>query len=286
MRVAGPGASSRAVGIVNAGGMLATVLGVPLGAIAAQLVGWRGTFWALAVLAVAAVPMIARYVPHDRADDQQVSIRSELTALRSGRLWLALAACATTTGGVLAAYSFISPLLTDETGISSNVIPLVLAGFGIGSLVGSIVGGRLGDTHPHATTIIAPAGTTVILLAISLVASAPLATTILIALLGLFGLGANPALIALAVRYADHAPTLGSSLAVAAFNVGTAAASWVGGIALESSLTAVGPVVVGSVIAALTLIPTIALAVGQRRRSEALTVTGIESPAAACAVTA
>jgi predicted MFS family arabinose efflux permease len=227
--------------------------------------------------------MIARHVPRDRADHQQVSIRSELTALRSGRLWLTLAACGTMTGGVLAAYSFISPLLTDETGISANLIPLVLVGFEIGSLVGSIVGGRLGDAHPHATTIIAPVGTTVMLLAISLLASAPLATTVLIVLLGL---GANPVLIALAVRYADHAPTLGSSLAVAAFNVGTAAASWIGGIALESSLGAVGPVAIGSVIAALTLIPTIALAVAQRRRSTALTVAGIASPAAACPATA
>jgi predicted MFS family arabinose efflux permease len=46
-RVADPGSGSRAVGVVNAGGMLATVLGVPLGAFAGQLVGWRGTFWAL-----------------------------------------------------------------------------------------------------------------------------------------------------------------------------------------------------------------------------------------------
>ncbi|MEU3025060.1 MFS transporter [Nocardiopsis alba] len=62
-RVAGPGTASRAVGVVNAGGMLATVLGVPLGALLGQFVGWRGTFWALAILAVVAIPMIARHVP-------------------------------------------------------------------------------------------------------------------------------------------------------------------------------------------------------------------------------
>lgn len=265
-RSAGPGSSARAVGIVNAGGMLATVLGVPLGAFAGQLVGWRGTFWALALLAVAAVALIARQVPNIGVDDQSVSIRSELTALRSGRLWLALAACAATTGGVLAAYSYIAPLLTDRAGISPSLVPLVLAGFGIGSLVGSILGGRLGDIHPRATTIAAPAVTTIILLAICYLSGAAVPTMILIALLGLFGLGANPVLIALAVRYADHAPTLGSSLSVAAFNFGTAAASWVGGLALESSLGAVGPVVVGTAIAALTLIPAITLAVIERRR--------------------
>ena len=272
-RVAGPGAGSRAVGIVNAGGMLATVLGVPLGAFAAQLIGWRGTFWALAVLAVAAIPVIARHVSHQGPEHGAASLRAELTSLGSGRLWLVLAACATTTGGVLAAYSYIAPLLTDRTGIPAHLVSLVLAGFGLGSLAGSVLGGRLGDIRPHATTIVAPAATTTLLLAICLVSGAALPTTVLIALLGLFGLGANPVLISLAVRYADHAPTLGSSLSVAAFNVGTAAASWIGGIARGSGLGPVGPVAVGAAIAAVTLVPAIALALTHRRRALGATAT-------------
>ncbi|MFE3178144.1 MFS transporter [Amycolatopsis sp. NPDC059090] len=258
-RVAPAGTSSRAVGVVNAGGMLATVLGVPLGALATQFFGWRGTFWALAVLAVAAIPLIVRHVPASGDAHQAVSIRAELRALRSRRLLLALAACAATTGGVLAAYSYLAPLLTGRAGIAENLVPLVLAGFGAGSLAGSIGGGRLGDTHPHAATIAAPAVTALVLLVMCFVASAAVPTTVLVVLLGFFGLGANPILISLAVRYADHAPTLGSSLSVAAFNLGTAVASWVGGAALESGLGTVGPVVVGAVISAMTLIPVIAL---------------------------
>lgn len=264
-RLAGPGASSHALGIVNGGGMLATVLGVPLGAFAGQAVGWRGTFWALAVLSLAAMVLIARQIPHDDTGSATVSIRSELSALRSGRLWLVLAACAATTGAVFAAYSYIAPLLTDQAGIPASLIPLVLAVFGLGSVVGSVMGGRLGDSHPHATTIIAPAATTVILLAISLVGSAPVPTTILLFTFGLFGLGANPVLIALAVRYAVHAPTLGSSLSVAAFNTGTAAASWIGGIALGTSFGAIGPVIVGTIIAGLALAAAVTLAIARPR---------------------
>ncbi|MFF1308547.1 MFS transporter [Streptomyces sp. NPDC058307] len=47
-RGVGPAVSSRALGVVGAGAMLANVVGVPLGAFAGQLVGWRGPFWALA----------------------------------------------------------------------------------------------------------------------------------------------------------------------------------------------------------------------------------------------
>ncbi|MFC9131114.1 MFS transporter [Streptomyces sp. NPDC057099] len=265
-RAAGPAASSRALGIVGAGAMLANVVGVPLGAFAGQLMGWRGPFWALAAFAAAAVALIARTVPHDDGDQQTASIRSELTSLRSGRLWLVLAACATTTGGVLATYSYISPLLTGRTGLASGTVPLVLVGFGLGALAGSLVGGRLGDRRPHAVTLVAAAGATLLLLAISLLAGHAVPTIILVALLGFFGLGANPVLMALAVRFARQAPALASALTVSAFNLGTALGSWLAGLTLDSDLGPTGPAAVGTAIAALTLIPTTTIAVTQRRR--------------------
>jgi DHA1 family inner membrane transport protein len=121
--------------------------------------------------------------------------------------------------------------------------------------------------------------TTVILLAICLLSAQAVPTVALIVLLGLFGLGANPVLISLAVRFAGSAPTLGSSLSVSAYNVGTAVGTWVAGVSLGSVLGTTGPAVVGTVIAALTLLPTVALA---RRSSAAPTVptsTASTSPA-------
>lgn len=261
----GPAANSRALGVVGAGAMLANVVGVPAGAFAGQLMGWRGPFWALAVLGAAAMVLIARHVPRDTDGRRAVSVRSELSALRSGRLWLALAACATTTGGVLSTYTYISPLLTGRAHLAAALVPLVLVGFGAGALAGFLVGGRLGDRRPYATTIAAAAVTTVLLLAICLLSAHTAPTIALVALLGLFGLGANPVLISLGVRFAGRAPTLGSALTVSAFNLGTAVGSWIAGLALDSPLGATGPAAVGTAIAALTLIPTIAIAVVQRR---------------------
>ncbi len=265
-RVAGPGANARALGLVGAGGMLANVLGVPLGAFAGQLSTWRGPFWALAVLALAAVPLIARHVQRD--DEQQpVPLRSELGAMRSGRLWLVLAACATTTGGVLSVYSFISPLLTDRAGIAVGLVPLVLVGFGVGSLIGTVYGGRLGDVRPHATMIGVAGATAVVLMAICLLSAYAMPTVVLVTVLGLIGLSANPVLSSLAVRFAGVAPTLGVAMSVSAYNLGTAIGSWGAGRTLGSALGATGPAVVGTLIASLTLIPAIAIAVGQRRRA-------------------
>ncbi|MEU6555292.1 MFS transporter [Streptomyces sp. NPDC046915] len=266
-RAAGPAARSRAVGVVGSGAMLANVVGVPLGAFAGQLVGWRGPFWALAVLAAAAMVPIARRVPNgSRRRREAVSVRTELSALRSGRVWLVLAACATTNAGVLGTYTYIAPLLTDRAGIAAGLVPLVLVGFGGGALAGFLLGGRLGDLRPQATTVTAAAATAVTLLALGLLPGFAAASVVLAVLLGFFGFVATPVLISLAVRFAGRAPTLGSALTVAAFNLGTAAGSWIAGRALALPLGAAGPATVGSAVAALTLIPTIIIARARRGR--------------------
>jgi DHA1 family inner membrane transport protein len=90
-------------------------------------------------------------------------------------------------------------------------------------------------------------------------------TVVLVALLGLVGLSANPVLSAPAVRFAGVAPTLGVAMSVAAYDLGTAAGSGLAGRTLGSGLGAAGPAAVGTVLAALTLVPAVALA--RRRRT-------------------
>src|SRR5215218_8082953 len=60
-RAAGPEASTRALGLMGSGVALSTVLGVPLGSLAGDHLGWRGTFWAIAGLAVVAAAVIGRF---------------------------------------------------------------------------------------------------------------------------------------------------------------------------------------------------------------------------------
>jgi predicted MFS family arabinose efflux permease len=91
--------------------------------------------------------------------------------------------------------------------------------------------------------------------ALCLFSHSPVVTIVLVVLLGLFGMSTNPILIGMAVRYADHAPTLASALSTSSFNLGTAIGSWIAGYALESTLGATGPVLVGTCVAALYFVP-------------------------------
>ncbi|MFC9734221.1 MFS transporter [Streptomyces roseolus] len=256
--VAGPARATRAVGVMMGGLTLANVVGVPIGSFVGQYTGWRGPFWALAVLAGLAAVFVGRFIP--RTEQRAgISVRAEVRALRQGRLWLALAAAVLIMGGVLATYTYITPLLTDRAGIPAGAVPLVLIVFGLGALGGTAIGGRLGDRRPMATTLTAAAVTALALLLLIPLSTGPVTAVALIFLMALAGFTVNPVVTSLAVRFAGDAPTLTSALTTSAYNTGIAAGSALAGTAMNTSLGLTGPALVGTVSATLTLLPLIAL---------------------------
>ncbi|WP_081624206.1 MFS transporter [Arthrobacter sp. 135MFCol5.1] len=267
-KAVGPRLSSRALGTVLGGGMLANVVGVPLGAFAGQGIGWRGPFWALAVLAVIAMPLIFKQIPIDPAGGPAPSVRTEIAGLSDVRIWLVLCGAAIVCGSSLAAYSFISPLLMQNSGMAASAVPMVLFIYGLGALIGSNLGGRFGAHRPYEVLFISAAATFLVLVCLALFSHSAVATVLLVFLLGLFGMSTNPILIGKAVGYADGAPTLASALATSSFNVGTAVGSWIAGFALESMLGATGPVLVGAAIAVLYFLPLTAMVLKDRHHAE------------------
>ncbi|MFJ6003429.1 MFS transporter [Arthrobacter sp. NPDC092385] len=263
---AGPAHASRAMGVMMSGMGLAIVAGVPLGSFIGQLIGWRGIFWALAILAAVAAVVIGRFAP---AEEQQetITFRSQLGVVRQGKLWLVLAATALISGGFLAAYSYISPLLTERTGISEAAVPLLLVGFGIGALLGTVVAGRTGDRKPLATYFAIGGGSALVLLMLIPLSAFVVPTIVLVILLGFTGMGVTAIATPLAVRFGHSGPSLSAALTVSAFNVGIAAATWLAGLALDSSLGTTGPSIVGAGMAILGLIPLVILAIMRATRT-------------------
>ncbi len=164
----------------------------------------------------------------------------------TGGCGVVLTAIVLAQAGFLGMYSFISPLLTDRAGIPTALVPVVLVGFGIGALVGTVLGGRFGDRYPWATIVAAVSLSAVGMLVLAAMSSHPTITVALVVLLGAAGLGANPVLIAQTLRYAGAGSTLASSLATAAFNLGTAVGSALAAATLSTSLGLVGPAALGA----------------------------------------
>lgn len=262
---AGPDRSSRALGVMMSGVGIATVAGVPLGALTGQLIGWRGSFWALAVLATVAAVVIRRFAPAD-GDRAQQSAAAEVRALLSRRILLLVVATVLVTGSYMGAFAYISPLLTDRTGLPLWAVPLVLVCFGVGALIGTNVAGRRADRKPLSTFVGATVGVGVVLALLLPLSAFAVPSIVLVVLLGVTGMAVPPVATGLAVRYAASAPTLAAAVAVAAFNTGIAVASWLASAALDGPLGATAPEVIGVGLVVLGSVPIALLARGVPRQ--------------------
>jgi MFS transporter, DHA1 family, inner membrane transport protein len=264
--MAGPERKARAVSRVLLGLSVANVLGVPVATWLGQTFGWRVAFAGAATLAAATAVSVGRLVPWAPAD-HTATFRRELTALRRPQVLLAVATGAIGGGGMFAVYSYISPILTDRTGLALSAVPIALAVWGLGMVAGNLLGGRLMDWRP------APVMFGVFLLmaamfALFTVTSAHAVT----ALPTIFLLGMSLILpTGLQMRLMDvagDAQTLGAALNHSAFNLANALGALLGGVVLAAGWGLTAPMWVG-VVLSLAGMGVFAASLGLERRAGA-----------------
>ncbi|WP_238010015.1 Cmx/CmrA family chloramphenicol efflux MFS transporter [Dactylosporangium sp. AC04546] len=274
-RLVAPDQKGRALAVLLSGTTIATVAGVPAGALLGTAMGWRTTFWAVALLCVPAAAGIVtgirtRTEPVPEGPDRGLSLGSELTQLRAPRLFIAMLLGALVNGGTFAAFTFLAPVVTGTAELDEAWVPLALVLFGIGSFVGVTAAGRLCDQHPRLTLGVASPILLLGWLALALLAGHAALLLILVFVQGVLAFAVGSTLIARVLYAASEAPTMGGSYATAALNIGAAAGPAIGAVALAGS-TDLGPVWVAAVltgIALLMLLPSLRLIAPQDRRME------------------
>ncbi|OAN35550.1 MFS transporter [Plantibacter sp. H53] len=254
-----------AIAIMFTGLTAANVLGVPFGTLLGQHFGWRSTFWAITVIGVIAFIGILTLVPKPKHDGAPASLLAELRAFRSGQVWLSIAVTVLGYGGMFGAFTYIAYTLTEVSGFASTTVPWLLILFGVGLLVGNIVGGKAADRNIDRTLIVVIAVLTVILVAFAATAQSPVATVIALVLMGGFGFATVPGLQMRVMRYASAAPTLASGANIAAFNLGNAVGAWLGGVTITAGLGYTSPIWAGAAITLLGLIVIIGASSAEKR---------------------
>jgi DHA1 family chloramphenicol resistance protein-like MFS transporter len=246
----GPRLRARALAVLLGGLTVANVAGVPLGTLMGQEFGWRSAFWAVAALAAVGAVGVFLSVPERTSDAPAPRLAAELAAFRRGRLWLALGTTALYQSAMIGAFSYIAPLLTDVTGLDEAWVPGVLLGFGIGSLAGVVVGGRLADPYPWPTLFCGLAAAGTLLGLIALFAQVPVVVVGLVVLLGAVAFIAGAPLNARVFALAGSAPTLASATNTSAFNVGNSLGPALGGLAIAGGFGLTAPAWLGVLLAA------------------------------------
>jgi DHA1 family inner membrane transport protein len=242
-----------AVARVMMGLTLAMLLGNPVATLLGQAFGWRSAFVLVALIAVATVALVWRYVPQPR-DEVRSDPRKELRAFALPQVWMALAIASIGFAGMFCVFSYLAPTLLQVTQASPQWIPFGLAAFGVGGIVGNIVGGKLFDALQFRAVGIVLLWSMAVLLGFSFAAQSLWTLLPAVALVGSMIALAAPLQIRL-MDIAHEAPSLAAASNHAAFNLANALGPWFGGMAISAGLgwTSTGYIGAAAAFAGLVL---------------------------------
>ncbi|EIT69525.1 MAG: MFS transporter [Hydrocarboniphaga sp.] len=232
-----PQQRASAIAIMFTGLTVANVLGVPFGTWLGQMQGWRATFWAVAIVGIAAMAVIAALVPRDAGKPELSDWRSDLRALMRPAVLLGLLATVVGFGGVFVVFTYIAPLLTQISGFADAAVSPILLVFGGGLVIGNLLGGKFADRHLGPTLLGSLLALAIVMGLMSFVVHSQVLTVIFVGLLGAAAFATVPPLQMWVLEKASGAgQSLASSFNIGAFNLGNALGAWLGGMTIDHGL--------------------------------------------------
>lgn len=232
MRLAPRGKRQQALGWLSLGTAMATVLGLPMGRIIGQLLGWRATFALIGILALGVMLLLAKILP--RLESRNAGSLASLPQL--ARRPLLLGVYGMTVLMVVAhftAYSYIEPYVLRVTQMPPQTATAVLLVYGVSGMAASWLFSRFYPSRPN-TTLLTAAG----LLLFSLLLLNPLggSTAAMFALVFVWGIGiavASLSVIGHVMRYAADATDVANAIFSGCCNIGIGGGALLGGIVMR-----------------------------------------------------
>ena len=238
---------ARAVGRVMMGLTVAILLGAPLGTWAGNAFGWPVAFAAVGGIAVTTALMVRLFVPFVAADPDASPVR-ELGALVNQRVLFTLGIASIGFGGMFAVFSYVMPTLTRQAGMAESLGPLVLAIFGVGTIVGTLAGARLADWNLVRAIPIILLWCTVIQVLFFFAANQVAAGLLFVGLVGT-SMALGPTIQTRLMDVAGDAQTMAASLNHAAFNMANALGAWLAGLVIDQGAVWSSTGLVGAALA-------------------------------------
>ncbi|MEU1964408.1 MFS transporter [Micromonospora sediminicola] len=245
-----PERTGRAIGIVISGVAVSGALGVPLGTLVGQTLGWRGSFMAIVVGAVVTLIGTVALIPTVPPADANAGHQARYAF--APRVLAVLFLNFIVFSASFAALTYLVPFLHSVTGISGAMLSVFLLAYGVATAVGSIRGGTFADWNAGRTLIIGSIGLAVSLLVLYFVGTIAWLVALVLIAWGLSFYSIVPSLQVRVITLAGPGGHLAQSLPASAANVGIAFGAFAGGVAIDN-YTASATVVTGLLLALVTI---------------------------------
>lgn len=242
-----------AVAAMFSGLTIANIGGVPLATYIGETIGWRTAFMGMAVLGVITLIALRTSLPK-LAVDGQTTIASEIKVLGKGSVLLALLLTVIGSSSMFTVFSYIAPILQDETRVGTLFVTSMLVLYGAGLAVGNMLSGRFADRNLTGTLVVSMLATVMLLTVFASTMQNALLVPPLIFFWGITSFAVVPPLQALVVQEAADAPNLASSMNIAAFNLGNATGAALGGAVIHLGLGLPSVALAGAATSAAGLI--------------------------------
>ncbi|KHE68286.1 MFS transporter [Halobacillus sp. BBL2006] len=227
-----------AIAFMFTGLTVATVTGVPLGTFIGQTFGWRATFGGVALLGVVGILSSALLIPKNLEEAPPAKFKEQMKILKNRKILLAFLITALGYGGTFVAFTYLAPLLEEVTGFDPGFVSVILLIYGLAVAIGNTVGGRVSNHNPLKALFWMFVLQAIVLFVLTFAIPFKMMGLLIIFFMGLFAFMNVPALqilvVKLAEKYVPSAVNVASALNIAAFNVGIAIGSFLGGVIVDS----------------------------------------------------
>lgn len=232
MNVVTPDKRAGAVAAMFSGLTIATIGGVPLATYIGDVIGWRPAFYGMVVIGLITMVALRLSLPAI-ANEQKANIRNEIRGLGKKTVLVALLLTVISSSAMFTIFTYIVPILQEETQASTIFITSMLVLYGVGASVGNILGGRFADRSMDLTLIFSLIAVMLLLVIFSLVISSSFLVAPVIFLWGIASFALIPPLQAMVVQEAAEAPSLASAMNIGAFNLGNALGAILGALMIS-----------------------------------------------------
>lgn len=230
-QLAGPQRAGRAVSTVYLGISGAMLLGIPLGTVAGDAIGWRGAFWALAALCLAVAVLLHFAMPRMQPG-RRVRLAEQARILKDPAFVGNVALSVLVFTAMFTGYTYLAEVLETAAGLPPAQVGWWLMGFGAVGLVGNWLGGLWVDRRPLVATAVFSAVLAAGMVATIVLAASHIGLALALAVWGVSNTALYPICQIRVMKSAPQAQALAGTMNVSAANGGIALGALLGGASI------------------------------------------------------